>query len=145
MKKQTGKTLAWSTAVLTLMLIGTACSGGNNDSTASSSPSASQAASPAAAASPSASASASASASPSASSSPEMKTATGDYQGLSDPHSIEIKVDGQSENFQISPETADKISSWEAGTKVSFQYTEQDLDVDGKKVKQLTITVIDKA
>ncbi|TJY40929.1 hypothetical protein E5161_14530 [Cohnella pontilimi] len=144
MKKQSSKTLAWSTAVLTLMLIGTACSGGSyNNSEASSSPSAAAALAPSASASPSESPSASAS--PSASSSPELKTATGEYVGLSDPHSIEIKVDGKSENFQISPESADKISSWENGTKVSFQYMEQELDVDGQKVKQLIITVIDKA
>jgi hypothetical protein len=143
MKKQNGKILVGSTAVLTLMLIGTACSGGNNNgSEATSSPSASATvASPSASAAPTATASAS----PSASTSTETKSASGEFQGVSDPHSIEIKVDGKAEAFQIDPATADKISSWDVGTKVSFQYSEITQDVNGQKVKQLTIKVIDKA
>jgi hypothetical protein len=143
MTKQNGKILVWSTAVLTLMLIGTACSGANNnDSAATSSPSAS-----AAVPSPSASVAetASASASPSASNSTEAKSASGEFQGLSDPHSMEIKVDGKAETFQIDPKTADKISSWDVGTKVSFQYSETTQDVNGQKVTEMTIKSIDKA
>jgi hypothetical protein len=142
MKKQNGKILVGSMAVLTLMLIGTACSGGNNnDSAAMSSPAASTAVpSPSASAAPSASASAS----PSASTSTEDKSASGEFQGLSDPHSMEIKVDGKAETFQIDPKTADKVSYWNVGTKVTFQYSEATQDLNGQKVTELTIKVIDK-
>jgi hypothetical protein len=143
MSKQNGKILVGSTAVLALMLIGTACSSANNnDSAATSSPSASAAVpSPSVSAAPSASAGAS----PSASNSTEAKSASGEFQGLSDPHSMEIKVDGKAETFQIDPKTADKVSYWNVGTKVSFQYSETTQDVDGQKVTEMTIKSIDKA
>ncbi|WP_276354920.1 hypothetical protein [Cohnella caldifontis] len=138
--KQMMKTAAMSTAILAFALAVTACSGGGKDEAAGASPSGT-ASSPAtdAASSPTSSAS------PSASPETETETATGDFVGLIDNHSVEIKVDGQSQAYQIDPETAEKVSPWEEGTKVKFQYTKQTLDVDGQQVDQYTITVIDKA
>lgn len=133
--------LALSTAVLALAL--TACSGDN----AESSPSPSASASPTTSASPTASASASAavespSASPSASQ--EAKITDGEFVGVSDTHTIEIKTEEGATSFQVSPEIVEKVTPWEEGTKVQFQYTEETVDVDGQQVKQRTITTIDK-
>lgn len=135
MKSNKKTTLALSVAVLALAL--TACSGNNSES----SPSAS--ASPAASASPTASAPAETpSASPSASA--EALIAEGEFQGIVDSHSIEIKTGDGTTVFQVSPETVEKVTPWEPGTKVKFAYTEESLDVDGQQVKQMTITTIDK-
>ncbi len=137
MKKKNNKTaVAMSVAVLTLVLMGTACSNNNN---AESSPSASSSvsASPTASAAPGTE-----TASPSAS--PEAQISTGEYVGLQDTHTLEIKTENGPTAFQASPEIVEKVSPWDEGTKVKFQYTEVTLDVDGEKIKQLTIQVIDK-
>ncbi|KIL35891.1 hypothetical protein SD71_10925 [Cohnella kolymensis] len=131
--------MALSTAVLALAL--TACSGDN----VKSSPSPSASASPTTSASPTASASAaveSPSASPSASQ--EAKITDGEFVGVSDTHTIEIKTEEGATSFQVSPEIVEKVTPWEEGTKVQFQFTEETLDVDGQQVKQRTITTIDK-
>jgi len=136
MKKTNRTAMAMSVAVLTLALIGTACSNNNN---ANSSPSAS----PSVTASPSASgATATESANPSASS--ETYTATGEYVGLQDSHSIEITTDKGPAGFQVSPEIAEKVDTWEDGTPVKFEYTAETLDVNGEKIVQNTIISIDK-
>jgi hypothetical protein len=134
MKKNNKTVMVMSVAVLTLVLMGTACSNNNNTDpspSASSSVSASPSASPI-----------TEDASPSAST--EVQSATGEYGGQIDGHSIEIKTDAGPTAFQISPEIGEKVSSWEPGTSVKYQFTEETLDVDGKKVKQLTVQSIDK-
>jgi hypothetical protein len=137
MKRNNNKTaMVMSVAVLTLVLMGTACSNNNNtEASATSSPSIS--ASSSASAAPE-----SASASPTGS--PEAQISTGEYGGQIDGHSIEIKTADGPTAFQISPEIGDKVSSWEPGTSVKYQFTEDTLDVDGKQVKQFTIITIDK-
>jgi len=137
MKKHKKTALAMSAALLTLALMGTACSSNNNN--ANSSPSAS----------PSSSASPSASVTPdtenvSPPASPELISATGKYVGLQDSHSIEIETEQGPEGFQVSPEVADKVDSWEGNTPVKFEYKVETLDVDGTKVEQKTIVTIEK-
>lgn len=139
MKKHNKPAMAMSVAVLTLVLMGTACSSNNNNSVPSSSPSLS--------ASPSPSSSASVapeteSASPSASA--ETLSGSGKYVGLQDSHAIEITTDKGPAGFQVSPEIAEKVDSWEEGTPVKFQYTSEKLEVNGEKIDQNTIVSIDK-
>lgn len=133
MKKNNKTAMVVSVAVLTLVLMGTACSNNNSDPSpsASSSISASPSASPA-------------SEDANASANPEALSATGEYGGQIDGHSIEIKTDAGPAAFQISPEIGEKVSSWEPGTKIKYQYSEETLDVDGQKVTQFTIHSIDK-
>lgn len=146
MKKRKKSTLAWSAAALALALTMTACGNAENGGSAgsgTSNPTSGPTAD--ATSSPSASPTSPEGESPTASASPQAQTASGEYVGLSDGHTVEIKVDGVSTAFQIDPDTMDKVSLWESGTPVKFQYTEQTLESDGQQVNQLTITVIDKA
>jgi hypothetical protein len=134
MKKNNKTAMVMSVAVLTLVLMGTACSNNNNTDpspSASSSVSANPDASPV-----------TENASPSASS--EVQTSTGEYGGQIDGHSIEIKTDAGPTAFQISADIGDKVSSWDPGAKVKYQFTEETLDVDGKQIIQFTIQSIDK-
>lgn len=143
MKTRKMRTLAWSAAALTLAIALSACSGDNDsDSTlsASSSPSVTAPASPSG--SPSASPDATASASPSGTS--MKQEASGEFVGMIDNHSIEIKIDGTAKAFQVDPETLEKVSDWDEGTKVKIQYIDNTVDVDGEKVIQSSITAIDK-
>ncbi|MFD0671457.1 hypothetical protein [Cohnella sp. GCM10027633] len=141
MKKKNSSTLALSAALLALMLMTAACSDNDNGSngTPSATPSVSASASPDAEASPSAPASSDASANPS-----EAQEAVGEYVGLIDSHSIEIKLEDSTVAFQVSPEIADKLDPWESDTPVKFTYTENTVDVNGEKVTQYTIESIDK-
>lgn len=134
MKKHNKTAMAMSAAVLTLVLMGTACS--NNNQVVNSTPSASStvSASPTASGNPDAE-----TASPSAS--PELLTGTGEYVGLQDSHTIEITTEEGPAAFQVSPEIAEKIGGWEDGTPVKFQYTSLVLDAGGE---QNTIVSIDK-
>lgn len=130
MKANKMKTLALSAAVLTMALSLSACGGGNNDNDAAASPSPSAAS----AASPSASpamATETESASPS-SSSDEAQVMSGKFNGMIDGHTIEIETGAGAVAYQVDADTADKVSTWEEGTSVKFQY------------KENTITVIDK-
>ncbi|MFC5469247.1 hypothetical protein ACFPPD_10995 [Cohnella suwonensis] len=136
MKKNNKTAIALSSAVLALLLMGTACSNEKN-SNASLSPSPSVSAVPTVPSSPDSSeALATESASPSAS--PETVESTGEYSGLQDGHTIEIVTDQGPTAFQVSPEIADKVDPWESGTKVKFQYK---TDENGE---QLSIVSIDK-
>jgi hypothetical protein len=137
MKKHNRTAMAMSVAVLTLALIGTACSNNNNNAAPVTASPVTTTPSPSASESP-----ATESASPSAS--PEVQSATGEYNGQIDGHSIEIKTDAGPTAFQVSPEIGDQVSSWDPGTAVKYQFTEDTLDVDGNSVKQLTIVTIDK-
>lgn len=131
MKKNNKTAMVMSVAVLTLVLMGTACNNNNNtDPSPSSSVTASPSTSPVTEV-------------PSPSASSEFHTATGEYGGQIDPHSIEINTDAGPIAYQISPEIGEKVSSWEPGTSVKYQFTEETLDVDGKKIIQFTIQSID--
>ncbi len=100
------------------------------------------------AASPSASqaaASPTESSSPSASpeSSNETKQGKGEYVGLADPHTVEIKTEGASVSYQLGEGTEDAVSGLNSGDAVSFEYTEITLESDNT-VTQLTLTKIQK-
>ncbi|REK63220.1 MAG: hypothetical protein C6P35_14745 [Cohnella sp.] len=73
-----------------------------------------------------------------------MIESTGEYIGLMDSHSIEIKTENGPTPFQIDAATAEKLSDWEQGTPVKFQYKEEKLDANGEQVKQNVIVSIDK-
>ncbi len=135
MKKKSSTTLALSAALLALMLTASACSdnNGNAGTTASGTPAVTASASP----------DASQSADP-ANPNAEANEMTGEYVGLVDGHSIEIKTESGPTVFQVGPEISDKVDPWEEGTKVKFKFTEETLDVNGDKVKQYTIQSIDK-
>jgi hypothetical protein len=135
MKKNNKTAMVMSVAILTLVLMGTACSSNNNNTDPSPSASSSVSANPDAS-------SVTENSSPSAS--PDVQSATGEYGGQIDGHSIEIKTDAGPTAFQISPDIGDKVSSWEPGTKVKYQFTEETLDVDGKQIIQFTVQSIDK-
>lgn len=136
MKKRNRKTMTLGAAVLALALIGTAC----NDGSSGSSPSAN----PSATASPSASPSVSPSDNPSPSASPEQIEATGKYVGLQDGHSVEIETEQGPTGFQVTPEVAEKVGSWDENTPVKFQYIVEKMDTDTGSVEQKTIVSIDK-
>lgn len=138
MKSPKMKTLALSAACLALALTITACNDDKaNTANQTPSPSSSETAiAPPASESPSAS--------PTAEET-DVLTAEGEYTGMIDGHSIEIKMDGQATAFQVDFDTADKLSDWEMGTRVKFQYSVKNLDVDGEQIQQLTIESIDKA
>lgn len=149
MKKKSSTTLALSAALLALMLTASACSDNNNNGNAGASgtPAVTASASPNGVASPSGDpASGEPSGDPSSEPSGDAgaQETSGEYVGLGDGHSIEIKTADGPTVFQVSPEISDKVDPWEEGTKVKFTYTEETLDVNGEKVKQYTIQSIDK-
>jgi hypothetical protein len=131
---RTNKALIVSAALLILTLAGTACSrGGGGDSpapSASTGPSASVTSAPSESASPSAS--------------PEVLSGTGEFVGLADGHSVEIKTDSGPTAFQIDPDTEELVSDWKEGTKVRFEYTEKTIDSNGETIKQYTLMKIEK-
>ncbi|MFC5401511.1 hypothetical protein [Cohnella soli] len=133
MKKNNKTAIVLSSAVLALVLMGTACGNDKNSNASLSS-------NPPVTATPSSPESsevnAAGEASPSAS--PEMIESTGEYSGLQDGHTIEIITDKGPTAFQVSPEIADKVEPWDSGTKVKFEYK-----ADGSN-EQLSIVSIDK-
>lgn len=143
-----GKHSAWTVAVLSMLLMGTACSNDNNNNAA---PSGTPTPSMSASASPSSDAGGgeSPAASPSSSDTPattgETMEGTGTYNGLGDSNSIEIEFNGEPTPFRVDPDTADKLADWEAGTPVKFQYTVSTIEADSEQLKQFTIVSIDKA
>ena len=145
-----GKHSAWTVAVLSMLLMGTACSSDkdNSNAGASVSPSASSSASATLPSDPGASdpaiASPDDSPSPPPSPSADKLEGTGTYNGLGDANSIEIQFNGQPTAFRIDPSIADKLSGWEEGSAVKFQYTETTVVSDGNSLKQYTIVSIDK-
>ncbi|MBB6633552.1 hypothetical protein [Cohnella thailandensis] len=151
--KRLGKNTAWTIGLLSMLLLASACSNDNNNAknanatpsaSASSSPTESSSASPEA--SPSASPSSSPSESPSASPSNEVKKLEGSgvYNGQVDNHSIEVEFNGEPTVFQIDSDVSEKISDWNEGIKVKFEYTEESIDSGGQTLKQLTIVAIEK-
>lgn len=138
MKSRKTKSLALSAACLAIALAVTACSN-DKANTANTATSPSPGPSDSVVASP-------ATPGPSAPSSEDaVKQAEGEYIGMIDGHSIEIKLDGKETAFQIDMETADKVSEWEMGTRVKFRYSAKNMDINGEQVQSLTIEAIDKA
>lgn len=132
MKKNNKRTTTViSIAVLSLLLMGTACSSNNANNAETS-------------ASPSVSASPSASSTPSASPSAtqDVATDTGEYVGLQDNHTVEIITSEGPTAFQISPEIFEQVAEWDSGIPVEFQYTAVELDANGDIVKPMTIISI---
>jgi ABC-type oligopeptide transport system substrate-binding subunit len=132
MKKRNKTALTLGAALLTVVLMSTACS---NQQTTGSSPS------------PTSSASASSApetTNPSPSASAETISGTGKYVGMQDNHSVEITTAEGPTAFQISPEVAEKIGEWEENTSVKFQYTVEKLETDNGSVEQKTIISIEK-
>lgn len=138
MNKKSSTTLALSSAVLALTLITAACSNdnGNNSNNANATPSATPTVT--------ASADTGGQSSEEAPAKPETHEAVGEYVGLIDSHSIEVRMEDGTVSFQISPEIAEKVDPWESGTPVKFDYSEDTIDVNGEKVSQYTIHSIDK-
>ena len=120
------------------MLITAACS--NNDGNANPSHNATPSPSPTV----SASAETGEESSEEPSEAPEVHPAEGEYVGLIDSHSIEVKLEDSTVPFQIGPEIAEKVDQWESGTLVKFTYSENKIDVNGETVTQYTIHSIDK-
>ncbi|WEK55091.1 MAG: hypothetical protein P0Y55_03135 [Candidatus Cohnella colombiensis] len=142
-KKQT-KTLTLSVAALTLVLMATACSSNNNQSLSSP-------------ATPTITASAEPSPSPdevqngeegdnanNPSDNAKVKTGTGQYVGLADNNSLEIDTPDGPIVYRINSEIADLVDPWDSGISVTYEYTEQEIDVDGSKVKQYIIQSINQ-
>ncbi|WP_027087704.1 hypothetical protein [Cohnella panacarvi] len=140
MNKKRSTTLALSSAVLALMLITAACS--NNDGNANPSNNANVTPSPSPTVTASSETGGESSAEPSTA--PETHPGEGEYVGLIDSHSIEVKLEDSTVAFQIGPEIAEKVDQWESGTLVTFTYSENKIDVNGETVTQYTIHSIDK-
>lgn len=141
-----GKQTAWTVAVLSLLLTGTACS--NDNQSASGSPSASAPATSSASAPASPESSGMASPPASASDAPAdanaVKEGTGTYNGQIDNHSIEIAFNGEPVAFQIDDTISDQIANWDEGIAVKFQYKETKQEADGQQLTQRTIVSIAK-
>jgi hypothetical protein len=127
-KKRNKTAMAMSVAVLTLVLMGTACSNNNNtDATPSATPSLT--------ANPSV-------APETEGTAPLAQEGTGIYEGQIDNNSIEIKTETGPTAFQITPEIGEQVSSWEPGTEVKYQFTEE--GDNGEKLQRPSIIKIDK-
>lgn len=137
MKTRKMKSLALSAACLAIALAVAACS---NDKANTENQTTSPSSSDSVATSPATPGSSS-----SAADDANVKQAEGEYTGMIDGHSIEIIFDGEATAFQIDMDTADKVSEWEMGTRVKFQYSAKNMDVNGKQIQVLTIEAIDKA
>ena len=151
MNKRLGKNSAWTIGLLSMLLVAGACSNDNAKNanaspSAISSPTASSSSSPEASPSSSPVSSESASPSPSAPASNEENKLEGSgvFNGQVDNHSIEVNFNGAPTVFQIDSGISEKISSWDEGIKVKFEYTEANIDSGGQTLKQFTIVAIEK-
>lgn len=130
MKRKHAKTAAITLALATLVLLMAACGdrANNNPGAMPSAP-------------------ATESAAPTASNDPqnneEPKKGTGEYTGLQDNHTIEIKTENGYEAFQINSDTLNKLDDWESGTPVTYTYTEEPFEDDSGGGMQYTIVTID--
>lgn len=73
---------------------------------------------------------------------PETLTGTGVYNGQSDPHTVEIEMDGKATAFQLGEGVDAEIAQLNEGDAVSFEYIEE--PIAGDTTKQLTLTKITK-
>ncbi|AZN41517.1 hypothetical protein [Paenibacillus albus] len=135
MKNKLVKNLAIITVVLSLAIVGTACGKSNNNASANASNSNAAAGNNAAAdnsASDSAATNNSSSTDNAASQADAPVVMSGVFNGINADKTIEIETGVGPLSYQISAELTDKVSKWEQGTKVKFEYKED------------TITTIDK-
>lgn len=125
----------------------TACGNSVNESpaaspTESSSPSSTPTPAPSESSSPSATPEPSASSSPSASPESEVIQVTGEYVGLADSHTVEIKVEDGAVNYQLGEGMDKAVEGLKAGDLVTFEYIKQ--SIEGSTDNQLIITKIEK-
>ncbi|MDO3412569.1 hypothetical protein QWJ34_22580 [Saccharibacillus sp. CPCC 101409] len=72
----------------------------------------------------------------------EVITATGEYNGQADPHTIEINVDGTPTSFQLTTAAEAQIGDLNEGDTIEFQYVEH--PVEGSDTPQLEIQSLTK-
>ncbi|SEM92066.1 hypothetical protein [Paenibacillus sp. OV219] len=138
MKNNLVKKLSIIVVVLSLTILGTACGNSNNNAADNTSAKASNsnAAANNAAADNSSSDSAAANTGSSTDEAVSQEDApvvmSGVFNGINADKTIEIETGVGPLSYQLSAELADKVSKWEQGTKVKFEY------------KENTITTIDK-
>ncbi|MFS0723793.1 hypothetical protein [Paenibacillus sp. 1P07SE] len=53
---------------------------------------------------------------------------TGIYVGMADPHTIEVRVDGEAQSFQVGDDLRETVEALEEDDVVVFEYTEEHLD-----------------
>lgn len=125
------KTKKWTILLLATVLAAglTACGQTKADAPASSQ----NAASPTATSSPSAS----------TDSVSETKQGTGEFVGLADPHTAEIKMAAESASFQLGEGTDEAVLGLKTGDPVSFEYVEKSLEGENAGT-QLILTKIEK-
>ncbi|TJY41932.1 hypothetical protein E5161_12090 [Cohnella pontilimi] len=135
------KRLAITLSVVMLAVGLSACGKSNNDSAASA-PSASNSASstPAASSTPSASATQSAESSASAEEVANLSQMTGAFVGLADPHTVEIKVSGESKSLQLGDGMDKQLEGLKPGDLVTLEYVEQPIENSDKT--QLVVTKV---
>ncbi|WP_203362567.1 hypothetical protein [Bacillus sp. REN10] len=70
----------------------------------------------------------------------EEVEATGIYNGMADPHTVEINVNGEDKAFQINPdgEEVKKFEALEAGSEVTFVYKTEGEQMTITQVKTVT-------
>jgi hypothetical protein len=73
----------------------------------------------------------------------ETKQGRGEYVGLADPHTVEIKTESGSASYQLGEGTEDVVTGLKSGNAVSFEYTEKVLEGDNAGT-QLILTKIQK-
>lgn len=67
----------------------------------------------------------------------EVLSATGEYGGQADPHTIEVNVDGTPTSFQLAEGVEAQLDGLNEGDTISFDYVEQ--TIEGSDVPQLEI------
>ncbi|MEJ8305036.1 hypothetical protein [Saccharibacillus sacchari] len=73
----------------------------------------------------------------------EVISATGEYNGQADPHTIEVNVDGTPTSFQLAEGVSSQLEGLNEGDTISFEYVER--AVEGSDVPQLEIRSLEKA
>ncbi|MFL0361696.1 hypothetical protein ACH0BF_01590 [Pseudobacillus sp. 179-B 2D1 NHS] len=66
--------------------------------------------------------------------------ATGVFNGMADPHTVEIEVDGQPQSFQVAPDSdmMKKFDQMEEGTNVTFTYKKEGEQLILQELKKIT-------
>lgn len=72
----------------------------------------------------------------------DVISATGEYGGQADPHTIEVTMDGTPTSFQVSESAAAQLEGLNEGDTISFEYMEH--PVEGSEVPQLEIQSLKK-
>ncbi len=73
----------------------------------------------------------------------EVISATGEYNGQGDPHTIEVNLDGTPTSFQLAEGVSSQLEGLNEGDTISFEYVER--AVEGSDVPQLEIQSLEKA